>query len=96
MLSYGAFNGVPVGLKIGLSIFGRAHMVGRRRRRRRRRGDVKREQMLAYALQSSHADVTRITVKVLGSTVVLGGHVATSQDRDAIIACVLGYVGIGR
>jgi hypothetical protein len=68
-------------------------MIGRRWRRR---GDVKREQMLANALETSHADVTQITLKVLGTTAVLGGYVATSQDRKEIIACVLGYFGIGQ
>ena len=69
-------------------------MIGRRRRRLW--GDVKREQMLASALEASHADVTQITLKVLGSTVVLGGHVATSQDREEIVTCVLRHVDIGQ
>ena len=66
------------------------------RRRRRWRGDVKRERMLASALETSPADVTQITLKVLGSTAVLGGEVATSPDREEIIACALGFVGIGQ
>jgi hypothetical protein len=65
-----------------------------RQRRPRRRGDVKREQMLATALETSQADVTQITLKVLGSTAVLGGHVANSRDREEIITCVLRHVEI--
>ena len=71
-----------------------AHMIGRRRRRQR--VDVKRERMLASALDTSHADVSRVTLKILGFTAVLGGHVATSQDREEIIACALGHAGIGQ
>jgi hypothetical protein len=69
-------------------------MIGRRRPRRR--GDVKREQMLANALETSHADVTQLTLKVLGSTVVLGGRVANLQDREEIITCVLRHAEIGQ
>jgi hypothetical protein len=69
-------------------------MIGRRRRRQR--ADLERERMLANALDTSQADVTQVTLRVLGSTAVLGGHVASSQDREEIITRALGYAGIGQ
>jgi hypothetical protein len=58
---------------------------------RRRRSDIRHERTVASALERSQADVSGITLKVLGST-----GVASPQDRTAIISCVLADADIGQ
>jgi hypothetical protein len=64
--------------------------------RGRRSGEVRREHMLVNALQTSPADITRITLKVRGVTVVLGGSLAQPPDRNGIIECVLRDMAVGQ
>lgn len=64
--------------------------------RRRSHGDLRRERMLADTLVRSRANVSRVTLRVRGSTAVLGGYIESARDRSDIISCVLSDPSIGQ
>jgi hypothetical protein len=51
--------------------------------RRRSRHDLRRERILSGALERSQADVTKVTLRIRGSTAVLAGYVACTRDRSS-------------
>jgi hypothetical protein len=86
-------RGTLFGLSSSFPFPGSAAMI---RRRRRRRGDLERERMLLDLLEISLADISCITLRVVGSTAMLGGYITTSWERKEIIGRVLGHAGVGQ